>query len=159
ATGLSGGAPGELAQLENDLVKTETEIQRLRRQSESLQRLYARQAATRDEVEQNKTALERAEADRRLIERKKNAVSQSSSLQAERASLRIEDARTSIRSIQEKMNSARVTAPVSGIVYSLQARPKTLAHVGDVLAEMADLTKVRVRAFVDEPELGSLRNG
>jgi len=28
--------------------------------------------------------------------------------------------------------------------------------VGDILAEMADLRQVRVRAFVDEPDLGSL---
>jgi HlyD family secretion protein len=131
----------------------------LRRQSEALERLYARQAATRDEVEQNKNALERVEADKRLIEQKKNAISQSSKLQAERASLRVEEAKTSLRSIQEKVNSARVTAPVSGTVYSLSARPGTLAHVGDALAEIANLTQVRVRAFVDEPELGSLQNG
>src|SRR3989442_1187350 len=30
------------------------------------------------------------------------------------------------------------------------------AKVGDLLAEMADLRKVRVRAFIDEPELGGL---
>jgi HlyD family secretion protein len=29
-------------------------------------------------------------------------------------------------------------------------------RVGDLLAEMADLHKVRVRAFIDEPELGAL---
>jgi HlyD family secretion protein len=31
--------------------------------------------------------------------------------------------------------------------------------VGDLLAEMADLRKVRVRAFIDEPELGGLEPG
>src|SRR4030095_7248810 len=74
AIGLAGGAPAERAQLENELAKTETEIGRCRGQSEALERLYARQAATREEVEQNKTALERVEADKRLIERKKNAI-------------------------------------------------------------------------------------
>jgi HlyD family secretion protein len=32
-------------------------------------------------------------------------------------------------------------------------------RVGDLLAEMADLHKVRVRAFIDEPELGALEEG
>src|SRR4029453_404710 len=34
-----------------------------------------------------------------------------------------------------------------------------LVHVGDPLAEMADLRHVRVRAFIDEPELGSIATG
>jgi len=159
AIALAGGTPQELAQLENDLAKANSEIQRLRRQNESLTRLYARQAATRDELEQNKTALEKAETDKRLIEQKKNAIAQSSKLQVERASLRAEEARTSIHSLQDKMNSARLTAPVRGTVYSLPARQGTFVHIGDAVAEIADLTRVRVRAFVDEPELGSLKTG
>ncbi len=156
---LSGGAPDEIAQLENDLAKTNSEIARLRRQGESLERLYARQAATRDEVDQNKIALQRAEADKRLIEQKKDAIQQRSKLQAERAALRADEARHSIRFLEEKLNSARVIAPVPGTLYSLPARGGTFVHTGDVLAEVADLSRVRARAFVDEPELGSLKAG
>jgi HlyD family secretion protein len=159
AIGLAGGTPEEVAQLENDLSNANSEIQRLRRQNESLARLYGRQAATREELDQNKTALEKAETDKRLVEQKKSAIAQSAKLQAERASLRAEEARTAIRSLEEKMNSARLTAPVSGTVYSMSARQGTLVHIGDPVAEIADLTRVRVRAFVDEPELGSLKSG
>jgi len=156
---LSGGAPDEIAQLENDLAKTNSEIARLRRQGESLERLYARQAATRDEIDQNKIALQRAEADKRLIEQKNDAIQQRSKLQAERAALRADEARHSIRFLEEKLNSARVIAPVPGTLYSLPARGGTFVHTGDVLAEVADLSRVRARAFVDEPELGSLKAG
>ena len=155
----SGGSPDELAQLQNDLAKTETEIARLRREAESLNRLYAKQAATRLEIEQNKTALDKAEADRRLIEQKKKSIVDRSGIQAERASLRTDEARSSIRSLQEKLNSGRIEAPANGTIYSLQARPGTFVHTGDVLAEMADLKRIQVRAFVDEPEIGSLRLG
>ena len=156
---LSGGAPDEIAQLENDLAKTISEIARLRRQGESLERLYAGQAATRDEIDQNKIALQRAEADKRLIEQKNDAIQQRSKLQAERAALRADEARHSIRFLEEKLNSARVIAPVPGTLYSLPARGGTFVHTGDVLAEVADLSRVRARAFVDEPELGSLKAG
>jgi HlyD family secretion protein len=155
-TALSGGSPDEIAQLNSDLAKTNSEIDRLRRERDSLERLYSRQAATRQEVEQTKTALERAEADKRLIEEKRGAIMQRSKSQAERASLRIEEARASIRSLEEKLKSAQVTAPVSGTLYSLSARSGTYVHTGDSLAELADLERVRVRVFVDEPELGSL---
>src|SRR5437588_1236394 len=154
-----GGSPEEIAQLDSDLAKINTEIDRLRRERDSLDRLYARQAATRQEVEQTKTALEKAEADKRLIEEKRSAIIQRSKPKAERAALRIEEARNSIQSLEEKLKSAEVTAPVSGTLYSLPARAGTYVHTGDVLAELADLTRIRVRVFVDEPEIGSLNEG
>jgi HlyD family secretion protein len=154
-----GGSPEEIAQLDSDLAKTNFEIDRLRRERDSLDRLYARQAATRQEVEQTKTALEKAEADKRLIEEKRSAITQRSKPQAERAALRIDEARNSIQSLEEKLRSAQVTAPVTGTLYSLPARAGTYVHTGDVLGEMADLTHIRIRIFVDEPELGSLNEG
>src|SRR2546428_9957982 len=101
-----GGSPEEIAQLDSDLAKTNTEIDRLRRERDSLDRLYAKQAATRQEVEQTKTALEKAEADKRLIEEKRSAIQQRSRPQAERATLRLEEARNSIQSLEEKLTSA-----------------------------------------------------
>src|SRR5207249_3128834 len=108
---LSGGSPEEIAQLQNDLARIDAEIGRLRRETESLERLYANQAATRQELEQDRLALEKAEADRRLIENKKKALLERSKVQAERATLRSEEARNSIRSLEQKLNAARVAAP------------------------------------------------
>src|SRR4029079_4610114 len=132
---------------------------RLKREMETLNRLYAKQAATRQETEQTKNALDKAEADKRLLEQKKSGIGERSKVQAERASLRTEEASSSIRSLQEKVASARVVAPAGGTVFSLPARAGTFGHTGDVLAEFADLQAIRVRAFVDEPELGLLKQG
>ena len=62
-----------------------------------------------------------------------------------------------VQSLEEKVRSATVIAPVNGTLYSLPVRAGDYVKVGDVLAEMADLKHVRVRAFVDEPDLGRLR--
>jgi HlyD family secretion protein len=156
---LGGGSPDELAQINTDLAKTNSEIDRLRRERDSLERLYTRQAATRQEVEQTKTALDKAEADKRAIEEKRTLTLQRAGPQAERAGLRIEEARDAIRSLEEKLKSAQVAAPVAGTLYSLPAKAGTYVHTGDVLAELADLRQTRVRVFVDEPELGSLLQG
>jgi HlyD family secretion protein len=156
---VTGGSPEEIAQLDSDLVKTNAEIDRLRSERDSLERLYAKQAATRQEIEQTKTALAKAEADKRLIEEKRRAILERSKPEAERATLRIEEARNSIQSLEDKLKSARVTAPAGGTAYSLPARAGTYAHTGDLLAELADLTRIRIRVFVDEPELGSLKQG
>jgi HlyD family secretion protein len=156
---LGGGSPDETAQLNTDLAKTASEIDRLRRERDSLERLYARQAATRQEIDQTKIALDRAETDKRALEEKKNLLMQRSKPQAERAGLRIEEARNAIRSLEDKIKSAQVAAPAAGTLYSLPAKAGTYVHTGDVLAELADLKRTRVRVFVDEPELGSLQQG
>jgi HlyD family secretion protein len=156
---LGGGSPDEIAQLNSELARTKSEIDRLRREHDSLERLYTKQAATRQEIEQTTTALEKAEADKRVIEEKKSLLSQRSKPMAERAGLRIEEARNAIRSLEEKLKSAEVAAPSAGTLYSLPAKAGTYVHTGDVLAELADLKRTRVRIFVDEPELGSLQQG
>lgn len=156
---VGGGSLEERAALEADLAKTTAEVARLRREAEVLQRLYARQAATRDELEQNTIALEKAEADERLAEQRQLAMAQRSKTQGDRAALREDEARNSIRSLEQKVTSARVVAPVTGVLYSLSARAGTLVQTGEVLGELADLTRVRTRVFVDEPDLGSLKEG
>jgi HlyD family secretion protein len=156
---LAGGSPDEIVQINADLVKTNSEIDRLRREQDSLERLYAKQAATRQEIDQAKTALDKTEADKRALEEKKSVILQRSKPQAERAGLRIEEARDSLRSLEEKVKSAQVAAPAGGTLYSIQAKAGTYVHTGDVLAELADLKHTQVRVFVDEPELGSLQEG
>jgi HlyD family secretion protein len=158
-TAAMGGPSDETAQMDADLAKMNTEIARLTRDRDMLARLAASQAATRLEVEQNRIALDKAQADKRLLEQKRAGIAERSKTQAERASLRADEARESIQSLEQKITSARVVAPVNGTIYSLPARTGTFVHVGDTLAELADLKRVRVRAFIDEPELGSLKEG
>jgi HlyD family secretion protein len=57
------------------------------------------------------------------------------------------------------LRSATVRAEVDGTLYSLPVHAGVYVKVGDILAEMADLRQVRVRAFVDEPDLGWLATG
>src|SRR5215831_12612860 len=157
--GLNGGLPAEIAQLESDLMKTNADIARLRREQDSLQRLYEKQAATRQEVEQNQSTLEKAEIERHLIEQKRNALTERSNVQAGRAALHIDEARNSIQFLEQKVLSQHVTSPIAGTIYSLLVRTPAFIHQGDILAEVADLRRVRVRIFVDEADLGSLKQG
>ena len=65
-------------------------------------------------------------------------------------------AQSQIQSLAEKVRSATIVADGDGTLYSLPVHPGDYVKVGDVLAVMADLHHVRVRAFVDEPDLGEL---
>jgi HlyD family secretion protein len=152
----AGGPPDEVAQLEADLRKAQVDVASLSSTQEALKKLAAKQAATQDELDQNEAKLARAQAQLQALEQKKAALAQRAQLDIERAGLRAQQAADLARSLEEKLRTAVVAAPVDGTLYSLPVRAGDYVKVGDVLAEMADLHRVRVRAFVDEPDLGWL---
>jgi HlyD family secretion protein len=155
----AGGSAEDVAQLEADLRKSEADLARLRRERDALTRLVAKQAATREELDKNKVELDRAEAEARRLQQKKEELARSTRVDAERATLALERARSDIAMYQDQLRSAQLAAPAAGTLYNLPVRAGDFLHTGDLLAEMADLTRVRVRVFVDEPELGGLEPG
>jgi HlyD family secretion protein len=152
----AGGAPDEVAQLQGDLEKARLTVENLERSVKALEDLVARQAATQDELAQKKVALAEARANLQVLEEKKASMQKRSAVDLERAGLRVRQAQDQVKALEEKVRSATVIAPADATLYSLPVHKGDYVKVGDVLAEMADLRQVRVRAFVDEPDLGWL---
>jgi HlyD family secretion protein len=152
----AGGPPDDVAQLQGDLQKAETQVANLERTQQALAQLVTKGAATQDEVAQNQAALAKARADLQTFQQKKAALQQRASVNVESAGLRVKQEQDLVEALEEKVRSATVITPVAGTLYSLPVRKGDFVKLGDVLAEMADLRHVRVRAFVDEPDLGSL---
>lgn len=73
-----------------------------------------------------------------------------------RVTFLVEHARVTVRDLEERLESAHGSAPFDGTLYSLPIRQGDFVKVGDLLAELADLRQVRIRAFIDEPELGQI---
>jgi HlyD family secretion protein len=155
----AGGNAEERAKLEEDLHRADAELVKLGRDCDSLRRLVAKQAATPDELAQAALALEQAEAQQQFLVRKRGDLQQRASFDARRAGLLAERARQTILSLEEQLRSTRVAAPVAATIYRLPVRVGQHVQIGDSLAEVADLSRVRVRAFIDEPELGSMAEG
>ncbi len=155
----AGGRPDELAQLESDLRKTSSERERLRSERAALERLLAKQAATQAELDQNRVALEKAEAEMSRLEARKAELARRAKLDVERAELLADRARNAVAALEQKVRQAELTSPVDGILYLLPVRAGDYVRTGDLLAEVADLRRVRVRAFVDEPDLGQVESG
>jgi HlyD family secretion protein len=152
----AGGPPDEVAQLQGNLQNAETQVANLERTQQALVQLLAKGAATQDEVAQNQAALATARANLQIYQQKKAALEQRSAVNVASAGLRVTQQQELIAALEEKVRSATVLAPADGTLYSLPVRKGDFVKLGDVLAEMADLRHVRVRAFVDEPDLGSL---
>lgn len=155
----AGGRADEMARLTGDLRASEAQRDLLQRQQQALVKLVAEHAATPDELARNRVALERAQADVEHIRKSKEQFELQAELDKERLELSVSHWQAQVKDLQEKVNSARVVAPQSGVLFSLPVRERDFVHTGDLLADLADLHNVRVRAFVDEPELGGLAPG
>jgi len=152
----AGGPPSEVAQLEGDLQKAQSQVANLERTQKALTDLVAKQAATQDELAQNQAALVQARANLQALDQRTAALKQQAGVDVQTATLRLKQDQDQVQAFEGRLRSATVTAPLDGTLYSLPIRVGDYVRVGDVLAEMADLHQVRVRAFVDEPDLGWL---
>jgi HlyD family secretion protein len=162
----AGGRSDEAAKTEGDLDAAIALRDRLQRNHDSLERLIAQQAATKDELAVNDLNLAKADAQVKQLTAAKQEFEHGVKLDANRTSLQVEQLRGQVAALEEKVHDGRIVAPADGTLYSLGRTADGLplktgdyVKVGDLLAEMADLHKVRVRAFIDEPELGGLETG
>ena len=155
----AGGGAAERAQLEADQRKSDAEVERLRTEEAALERLAARQAATPDEVSRNRLALAQAEASANQIAARKEDLARRARLALETSQLQVERAKAEIATLEKMVRQGNLTAPLDGTLYLLPVHVGDYVHTGDLLAEIGDLSRLRVRAFVDEPELGPVAPG
>jgi HlyD family secretion protein len=152
----AGGHASQVARAAADLKKAQASRDQLRRENEALTKLVAEKAATPEELQQNWMLLTQAEADVQSFEKAKQTMEQQAQLDQGRVALLVEHARVTVRDLEERLESAHGAAPFNGTLYSLPIRQGDFVKAGDLLAELADLHQVRIRAFVDEPELGQI---
>lgn len=155
----AGGKADEAAKITADLAKAEAEQDRLQRNHDALVRLAAEQAATKQDLAANELALVNAKAEVTRLLAVKQQFDEQATLDARRGELQVQQILSEMAALEDKVNDGRIVAPADGTLYSLPVRRGDFVKVGDLLAEMADLHKVRVRAFIDEPDLGGLEAG
>jgi HlyD family secretion protein len=152
----AGGKADEAAKVAGDLAKAEAQRDQLQRIHDSLTRLAAGQAATKEDLAANALALVSANAEVTRLLAVKQEFDRQARLDAERGELQVQQTLSEMAALEDKVSDGKIAAPVDGTLYSLPVRAGDYVKLGDLLAEMADLHKVRVRAFIDEPDLGAL---
>jgi HlyD family secretion protein len=152
----AGGRSDDAARVAGDLAKATASRDRLQREHDSLTRLLAQGAATKDELATNELELAKANSDVEKYTAAKKEFGQQSTLNASGAALSVQQAQSDVAALEQKVRQGTITAPIDCTLYSLPVKAGDYVKTGDLLAEMADLHKVRVRAFIDEPDLGGL---
>jgi HlyD family secretion protein len=153
----TGGTQEEVFTTQNSLNKAEMERDAAQRNLQATQKLLQTGAASQAEVDAAQNRVKTAESQVQLLQQKlKGRYSQQEigHVQAQES-----EARASLQAAQAVLKDSNVATPVEGLVYSLPVREGAFVNPGDLLVQVADLHKLRVRAFVDEPEIGKLTPG
>jgi HlyD family secretion protein len=153
----AGGKPSELTDIENSLARARLDLEREQRESDSLQRLADKQAATPEEAAaaRDKVRQSQLEIDG-LGKRRASLVGQTD---VAAATARIDAAETALKLARQRLAQAVIRAPIAGVVYELSARPGEYLSLGALVANIGRADRLRVRVYVDEPELGRVAEG
>jgi HlyD family secretion protein len=152
-----GGRASERAEIESGLIRAKSELASAQQEFVTLQRLAARNAATKAEVEAARVIVERAEQQIQSLERRRSALVTPTDRSAAQA--RLQEAESGASAASQRLATGRIQSPISGILYRLEVRPGAYVNPGDLIAEVGQLNQLRVRVYVDEPELGRVAKG
>ena len=152
-----GGSREEILTLDSQITKARTQNDTAQRNLDALRRLREQGAASPGEIKNAEDQLKRANADLELLlQKQKNRYSQPEIARVEGQK---SEAQAAYDAAEDVLNQLNIRAPFAGIVYSLPVLQGAYLNPGDLVLQEADLSKVRVRAFVDEPDLGRLAPG
>ena len=149
-----GGNREAVLTLQSELTKAQAERDAAQRNLEAMQRLQQNGAASQGELKAAQDRLNAAVADLNLAQQKQKgrySPPEISSVQAQK-----QQAEAAYAAALDVLSKLNIRAPFTGVVYSLPVKQGAYVNPGDPVVQEADFTRVLVRAFVDEPDLGRL---
>ncbi len=152
-----GGTQEEVLTTRADLSKAQAERDDAQRNLQAIQKLRQNGAASPAEVDAAQDRLKKADADVQLLQSK--LTGRFSSPEVAKVEAAATEARAAYAAAQDLLKHSNVTATFAGTVYQLPVKRGGYVNAGELLVQVANLDKVRVRAFVDEPEIGRLAKG
>jgi len=152
-----GGNQEEVLSLNAQMVKARADRDATQRNLDALKRLQQRGAASAGEVRAAENALAQADAQLNLLQQKQTG--RYSDPEIARVEAQRREAQSAYDAAQDVLAKSNVRAPFDGTVYSVPVKQGAFVASGDLLLQLADLRKVQVRAFVDEPDVGKLAPG
>jgi len=150
----SGGTQEEVLNTRSELVKAQAERDASQKNYDALQKLAATGAAAPSEVREAANRLTAAQAQLKVLQDKQQ--DRYSRPEVNRVQAQAEQARASYVAAQDLLKHSEIRAPFDGTVYSVPIKQGEYVQQGELLIQVANLRRVQVRAFVDEPELGKL---
>lgn len=153
----AGGTPAALTDIDNSLARTRLELEQQTNDFNALRRLVEKHAATAAEVQAAEAKMRQSELAIAGLEKRRTSLVAKTDVAAAEARLR--DAQVALDLAKERAAQSLIRAPISGEVYDLAVRPGAYLNIGDLVANIGRMDRLRVRVYVDEPELGRVAEG
>lgn len=153
----TGGTQEEIITLNAQLVKARTARDAAEHNVDALRHLEQEGAASPGELRQAEDTLASAQADVTQAQQKLN--DRYSQPEVARIQAQASAAQAAYYAAEDALSKSTVRAPFDGVVYSLPVKQGAFVQAGDLLLQEAALSRVVVRAFVDEPDIGRLSPG
>jgi HlyD family secretion protein len=154
---LQGGTQQQRLSLQGETSKAEIDRDQAQHDLEALKKLQMTGAASASEVASAQQQLDAANASLANLQQRKTHSYDAGDLS--RAKAAVADMEAGYAAARQVVEEANIRAPFAGTVYRVPVSRTEYVQQGDLLLQMADLSKMQVRAYFDEPEIGRLRVG
>lgn len=153
----NNGSAEERIALEGDLAHARQAQAKAQKSLAALKELQARGAASKAEVDAAQQQLDAATTTLNTLTQR--SMGRFTVADRTSADARVKDAEAALDSAQEAYENANITSPIAGTVYSIPVNQYDFVPMGADLMNVANLKKVEIRAYFDEPEMGALAVG
>lgn len=152
-----GGRIAERQQTEADLARAKLDLDAAQKSYQALERLVGKQAATRQELDAARQAVDQLKLRIQALDEHKAALVTASDKEIARA--RLQEAESTAAIARTNLDLSVLRAPMDGTIYDFELKQGSFVNSGDPIAKVGRLDRVRVTVYVDEPDLGKVRNG
>lgn len=152
-----GGSQDERNTFAADLSRAKVQRQQDASSLSALQQLQQKGAASAGEVAAAQHRVELDDATMQGIQQR--STQRYGQADRARAQAELADARAAVAAAQGSYASADIRTPIAGTVYYLPVNQYDYVESGVDLIYVADLTRLRITAYFDEPEIGNLAAG
>ena len=152
-----GGTQEERISLQGEIDRARIDREQAQHDLDALQKLQGSGASSSSEISAAQTRLAADTNTLQVLQQRQTGRYDSDYLTHSKATLA--DAQAAYAAAQDALSRAVVHAPFAGSVYSLPVSRTEYVNQGDRLLSMADLSRLQVRGYFDEPEIGKLSIG
>ena len=152
-----GGTQDERLTATADLNSARTQVQQDQASLTALQKLQMEGAASANEVELAKHQLNAAQARVAQLQARKGERYSADDLRAQKA--QVTQAQAAVDAARAIYAGVDIHAPFAGTVYAIPVSQYQFVAAGDTLIQVANLKKLEIKAYFDEPEIGQLKAG
>jgi HlyD family secretion protein len=153
----AGGSTEDRSRAQSDLASATLDQQRDAADLAAKKMLLQKGAASQAEVDAAQQKLDAANLTLRTAAQ--HLKTRYDSLDIANAKARVQDSEAAVVSARNNVANVDIRSPIAGTVYNIPFSQYDFVPFGEDILDVADLKRLQVRAYFDEPEIGKLAVG